>query len=662
MHGRCVELARLACGVQRLHVCGNAHSTVAQPRGPQVTAAESFFRLERSFEIPTCSTIPVSAATTPLPARPIVMRSSDLLALGVFLVAPACGGDTAGSGSDPDTDTATDGTEDGADATAEGGSGGPSGPNSSGDSGSSGVDSDGSSGETDSGTNPVCGDGVAEGDEVCDGVDLGGRSCADNGFDAGQAACLEDCSGLDVSGCVFVCQAQEFGESVAWDLPGGATPGQTIMHATSGFSSDGRGNYVSWSLVDIDQDGSLDLVETSRSDDDGVGRGHWLVFVGDGGGFASESIDWALPNIATPGQTTMHTTSGSSSDGDGSYVSWSLLDIDQDGRLDLVQTSRSDDDQVGRSRWMVFPGVEGGFASEASDWSLPGSGTPGQTVMHATSGSSSDGEGAYVSWSMLDIDHNGQLDLVLTSRSDDDGVGRARWMVFTGTDNGFSDDAIDWGLPGSATPGQTLMHTTSGSSSDGDGAYVSWSLVDIDADGQLDLVDTSRSDDDELGRSRWLVFAGGNNGFASDASDWSLPNSATPGQTVMHTISGSSSDGEGSYVSWSLVDLDHDGRLDLVETSRSDDEALGRAHWQLFPGDDGGFQEAAVDWTLPSSATPGDTVLHMPWGSSSDGDGSYVSWALVALDGDQFLDLVVTSNSAGEDLGVTHWSVHHGCQ
>jgi hypothetical protein len=47
-----------------------------------------------------------------------------------------------------------------------------------------------------------CGNGVIEGDEVCDGADLGGASCASvgGGFTGGELACSTECE-LDTSGC-----------------------------------------------------------------------------------------------------------------------------------------------------------------------------------------------------------------------------------------------------------------------------------------------------------------------------------------------------------------------------------------------------------------------------------------------------------------------------
>jgi len=50
----------------------------------------------------------------------------------------------------------------------------------------------------------LCGNGVVEGVESCDGVNLGGASCASFGFTSGTLACTLGC-GYDVSGCAVTC-------------------------------------------------------------------------------------------------------------------------------------------------------------------------------------------------------------------------------------------------------------------------------------------------------------------------------------------------------------------------------------------------------------------------------------------------------------------------
>ncbi|HEY8427051.1 MAG TPA: hypothetical protein VIL20_01700, partial [Sandaracinaceae bacterium] len=50
-------------------------------------------------------------------------------------------------------------------------------------------------------TLPRCGDGVIDGGETCDGTELGGRTCADEGFASGTLRCAADCGSFDTSSC-----------------------------------------------------------------------------------------------------------------------------------------------------------------------------------------------------------------------------------------------------------------------------------------------------------------------------------------------------------------------------------------------------------------------------------------------------------------------------
>lgn len=64
-----------------------------------------------------------------------------------------------------------------------------------------------------------CGNGMLDAGEECDGTELGGMSCSDQGFDDGSLACSDTCT-LDTSGCYSVealqndngmCDFQELG-------------------------------------------------------------------------------------------------------------------------------------------------------------------------------------------------------------------------------------------------------------------------------------------------------------------------------------------------------------------------------------------------------------------------------------------------------------------
>ena len=48
---------------------------------------------------------------------------------------------------------------------------------------------------------PICGDGVIDEGETCDGAALGDKACTDLGFDRGQLRCAAGCGGYDTSSC-----------------------------------------------------------------------------------------------------------------------------------------------------------------------------------------------------------------------------------------------------------------------------------------------------------------------------------------------------------------------------------------------------------------------------------------------------------------------------
>ena len=82
--------------------------------------------------------------------------------------------------------------------------------------------------------NPFCGDGVKNGSETCDGMDLGGETCQTQGFaGGGTLACKADCTGFDTSGCNQgpvcgngviemgeVCDGNNVGGKTCSDFPG----------------------------------------------------------------------------------------------------------------------------------------------------------------------------------------------------------------------------------------------------------------------------------------------------------------------------------------------------------------------------------------------------------------------------------------------------------
>jgi hypothetical protein len=69
-----------------------------------------------------------------------------------------------------------------------------------------------------------CGNGVVEGDELCDGTDFGGETCASQGFDEGDLLCNANCKVFSTEQC-FVCgnMAVEGVEACDGSVPMGVT-------------------------------------------------------------------------------------------------------------------------------------------------------------------------------------------------------------------------------------------------------------------------------------------------------------------------------------------------------------------------------------------------------------------------------------------------------
>ncbi|MDC0676035.1 FG-GAP repeat domain-containing protein [Nannocystis radixulma] len=199
------------------------------------------------------------------------------------------------------TDTATDTTPATATDTTQG-TDSDTGPETD-----TGVGPDSTTSTTDGTTNPgttqgdtedttggvACGDGVAEGQEACDGADLKGASCIGLGFEAGALGCTAACV-LDTTNCT---------NSVACGdgMPAGLSFKPAAMVNQRYTTSLNRG--------DLNEDGHLDLVATNPTT---MGIGIWF---GDGNTLSGN------PDKTHPTLT---------------HVAKLVVDVDKDGHLDVV--------------------------------------------------------------------------------------------------------------------------------------------------------------------------------------------------------------------------------------------------------------------------------------------------------------------------------------
>ncbi len=165
-----------------------------------------------------------------------------------------------------------------------------------------------------------------------------------------------------------------------------------------------------WVTFDIDGDGLVELVQTADPTTGkvwgaGTAAQSWKVYKKDGWGFSQTPIIWPVPDSG-------HIDGFDSATGGGAGRQWVTLDLDGDGKPDLVQTSIPSANKVwgaGTSSpyWKLYRNLGAGFATTATNFAVPDGGADGFFAI--TSGSSN----RY--WTLLDLDGDARLDLVQTA-------------------------------------------------------------------------------------------------------------------------------------------------------------------------------------------------------------------------------------------------------
>jgi hypothetical protein len=358
--------------------------------------------------------------------------------------------------------------------------------------------------------------------------------------------------------------------AVNWAVP---TNGRSDGFFATGVTGGGG---TEWIVLDMNGDKRLDLIQTMDPATgyvwDPQGVSHWKVFLGTTNGFMTSPIAWRVPASGTTygfNAAAMKT---------GSMI-WSTLDITRDGKPDLVQTA---DPVTGRvwdsasaAHWKVFENTGNGFSTSPMLWSVPASGTT--SGFRATSFAT-----GVEHWVTVDLDHDGHLDLVQTADTATnyvwDAAGAPYWKLFRGSATGFEPSPKTWRVPKSGLV---------------DGFYTAraetssrrWLLLDLDGDGDLDLVQTgdtafTRRVWDATGNPYWKVFANTGAGFTDELHRWAVPMGPTDGFADASITSGG--------LSWFVADVDRDGYRDLVHTMNPATstvwDATGPSYWKVYRG------------------------------------------------------------------------------
>jgi len=408
-------------------------------------------------------------------------------------------------------------------------------------------------------------------------------------------------------------------------------------------------SYRYWATIDLDGDRYLDIVHTSDTAFtariwDATGTPYWKVYAGSATGWTLAAQNYAVPQPAL--------TAGFYAVSLSNAGEWRTLDMNGDGRRDLVHTADPATnavwDAAGSPHWKVFLGTASGFDPTAIAWPVPVSGTTGGFYKATMSSASSQ-------WVLLDITSDGKPDLIQTCDPATtrvwDSASAPHWKVYVNTGSSFESQATLWSVPQNGFIDGFYVTTMSS-------GVRQWSLVDLDADGRLDLVQTADTATgavwDASGSPYWKLFRGTASGFASASMSWRVPSSG-----LSDGFFAAKSDA--SYRYWTLVDIDGDDDLDLVQTGDTSFaqrawDASGSPYWKVFANTGEGFSPMLHRWNVPKGPTDGffDT----------DASSGYLDWFVADIDVDGYLDLVHTMNPvtgvAWDAAGSAYWKVFRG--
>ena len=368
---------------------------------------------------------------------------------------------------------------------------------------------------------------------------------------------------------VYLNTGTAFGPSIKWSVPSnGLSDGIYTKSSTTALRH--------WATIDVNGDRKPDLVltgDTTKSQQvwDASGSPYWKVYLNTGTGFGPATT-WPVPRSGLDdGFYEISANVG--------YRYWNLLDVNGDGKPDLVHTGDTTKSQQvwdvsGSPYWKVYLNIGTGFGA-VMNWPVPQNGAYEGVFATDTFGS------RY--WATIDMDADGKPDLVQTADPTKgqqvwDASGSPYWKVSLNTGTSFA-TPINWAVPQN---GLTYgFYCTAASSLN---QY--WSLIDITGDGRPDLVQTGDSTKgqqvwDATGSPYWKVFRNTGSGFGQ-VSNWLVPSSG-----IYDGFFAPKSNTSNRF--WGTLDMNGDGRPDLIQTGDSNSSSQvwdvnGTPYWKVFLG------------------------------------------------------------------------------
>ena len=342
---------------------------------------------------------------------------------------------------------------------------------------------------------------------------------------------------------------------------------------------------------------------------------------------------FALPTTSGVSGAPFGALSGTTSctNGTGS-LAYQLLDMDGDGRADLLVTSTCDDPSVGVNAWLVFPSTASGFGA-AQRFALP--------TFPAGCGK----------LALADVDGDLHLDLLVTSLCTDTSVGTTQWIVHRNTGSDFDANGTSFALPpGAASASFPSLEVDSPSCQAGHPAYA---FYDVTGDAKADLVETAACDDATVGVAYWRVYPGDGAGVGAPITF------GLPGGAAFVAPAAGDLDCQRTPVAprYAVRDFDGDLAPDLVVTGSCVDALAGSTRWLVYANQKTSFATQPTTVDLPAFVGAPSGAYAALAGTTACTTGA-LTHAAYDVDGDLKPDLVVTRACGDPLTGVTQWLVY----
>ncbi|MGE0568178.1 MAG: T9SS type A sorting domain-containing protein [Bacteroidia bacterium] len=361
---------------------------------------------------------------------------------------------------------------------------------------------------------------------------------------------------------------------------------------------------------------------------------------------------------------------------------WSLIDINGDGKTDLVITCQGDGtyrdcfSPGANPYWKVYLNNGVGFSSSATNWPLPPNSGKFLSAHDygfneiSYAGSTSQWDQG---WSTMDINGDNKPDLVIVC----EGTGTYRecyspganpyWKVYLNTGTGFSSSATNWTLPpytGTFLSGHEYGVNAIASAGTPAQFNQGWSTMDINGDNKPDLVvvcegtGTYKECFSPGANPYWKVFLNNGSGFSTTATNWATPPNAGKWLSGHDYGFNGIADAGSANISdqgWSLIDMDGDKKPEMVilcegtGTYKDCFSPTSNSYWKVHQNTGTGFSSSATNWNLPNGGKilSGHTYGFNEIGYNGTYDPNNQGWTVSDIDGDGKTDLIITSQGNG---------------